>query len=152
MFTVGRVLFVFVHFVFVLTVYTINTVIVPRFFSTSAHFYEILQATLYILLMTSYYRASFSLAGPNSKMKAPEILMCDQLKKQCSKCRAWKPPRAHHCKTCQKCIFRMDHHCEWVNNCVGSHNQKYFMLFLFYTFLISLVTLYLIIIGAIYWG
>eukprot|EP00933_Yihiella_yeosuensis_P033729 TRINITY_DN2737_c0_g1_i2.p1 TRINITY_DN2737_c0_g1~~TRINITY_DN2737_c0_g1_i2.p1 ORF type:complete len:164 (+),score=12.51 TRINITY_DN2737_c0_g1_i2:63-494(+) len=29
----------------------------------------------------------------------------------------------------------MDHHCMWMNNCVGAYNQKHFLLFLVYTVL-----------------
>ena len=51
----------------------------------------------------------------------------------CKKCKLIKPPRAHHCSLCERCILKMDHHCPWVGSCVGFSNHKFFMQFLTYT-------------------
>lgn len=59
----------------------------------------------------------------NNKLKHPLI---------CYKCLSYRPERAHHCKYCNKCVLKMDHHCPWIANCVGFYNQKAFVLFLFY--------------------
>ncbi|CAB9514350.1 Palmitoyltransferase ZDHHC7 [Seminavis robusta] len=63
----------------------------------------------------------------------------------CRRCNAFKPRRAHHCSVCRRCIIKMDHHCPWVNNCVGIGNHKYFLLFVFYTFLSCAYTITMLI-------
>ncbi|KAM4696690.1 palmitoyltransferase ZDHHC15 [Rhinophrynus dorsalis] len=56
----------------------------------------------------------------------------------CDKCQMIKPDRCHHCSVCGMCILKMDHHCPWVNNCIGYSNYKFFILFLAYAMLYCL--------------
>jgi palmitoyltransferase len=64
----------------------------------------------------------------------------------CRRCgpNSFKPPRAHHCSICDRCVVKMDHHCPWVNNCVGLGNHKFFILFISYTFLSCVYSLCLV--------
>jgi len=47
----------------------------------------------------------------------------------CTKCDGPKPPRCHHCRVCRRCVLKMDHHCMFVNNCVGLRNHRNFCFF-----------------------
>lgn len=48
----------------------------------------------------------------------------------CPECLIIKTPRSRHCSVCNKCVERYDHHCPWINNCVGIKNHRDFMIFL----------------------
>eukprot|EP00158_Paraphelidium_tribonemae_P002122 Partr_v1_DN25137_c0_g1_i4_m76565 putative zinc finger len=64
----------------------------------------------------------------------------------CRKCNgAPKPDRSHHCSICGTCVLKQDHHCPWINNCVGFYNQKFFLLFLLYSALLGFYVLFSII-------
>ncbi|CAN0351646.1 unnamed protein product, partial [Discosporangium mesarthrocarpum] len=47
----------------------------------------------------------------------------------CHTCLVKKPLRSKHCAQCGFCVGRMDHHCVWLNNCVGAGNNRAFCLF-----------------------
>ncbi|KAK2859492.1 hypothetical protein Q5P01_004112 [Channa striata] len=59
-------------------------------------------------------------------------------KNWCSVCRVERPPRAGHCRICGVCVLRLDHHCVWINSCVGQANHRSFLLTLVFFLLTSL--------------
>lgn len=65
--------------------------------------------------------------------------------RRCNKCVTYKPPRAHHCRVCRRCVLRMDHHCLWINNCVGYWNYKAFFILVLYATIASIYSSVMII-------
>jgi len=51
-------------------------------------------------------------------------------RRYCTLCNIEQPIRSKHCRSCDKCVARYDHHCPWIGVCVGEKNHQYFYWFL----------------------
>lgn len=79
--------------------------------------------------------------SPNPKSQQPQRGI-----RRCRKCNDnYKPSRAHHDSVTGRCIVKMDHYCPWIGNAVGALNHKFFVLFIFYTFLAAISCLSMLI-------
>lgn len=134
-----------------------------------------------------YFRACFTNPGtiplgwapPDSRSHGTPSFDAPNQQRQrwCRKCKAPKPPRAHHCKSClryatirlvsslllsssavsdiapRRCIPKMDHHCPWTVNCVSYRTFPHFFRFLIYAVAAMCYLEYLLDIRASFlWG
>ncbi|KAI9502269.1 DHHC palmitoyltransferase-domain-containing protein [Coemansia spiralis] len=95
-----------------------------------------------ILLTLATNIASYVLAcatspgivDPSNEDAACRVFPYDNLlyyaDRRCRTCHTRKPARSKHCSVCGRCVQMMDHHCIWLNTCVGLHNVRWFLLFL----------------------
>ncbi|KAL5526287.1 hypothetical protein ACEPAF_8010 [Sanghuangporus sanghuang] len=55
---------------------------------------------------------------------------------RCKRCGLMRPDRSHHCRICNHCVLKYDHHCpvhkSGINQCVGVYNERHFVLFMAY--------------------
>ena len=61
----------------------------------------------------------------------------------CPYCRVKKTNTVKHCHVCKKCISGFDHHCNWIDNCVGENNKKAFIIFVLITLLNLVFNIYI---------
>ncbi|CAO3666583.1 unnamed protein product [Umbelopsis ramanniana] len=94
----------------------------------------------YLVAMAAFYRAVLTDPGFISKnlsreeQRAAVFDLAEEehldIRHFCFTCLIKKPLRSKHCKMCNRCVARFDHHCPWIFNCIGVRNHRPFMIFL----------------------
>eukprot|EP01065_Artemidia_motanka_P040830 TRINITY_DN5193_c1_g1_i1.p1 TRINITY_DN5193_c1_g1~~TRINITY_DN5193_c1_g1_i1.p1 ORF type:complete len:436 (+),score=92.09 TRINITY_DN5193_c1_g1_i1:70-1308(+) len=60
----------------------------------------------------------------------------------CATCCTQQPLRCRHCSICDRCIYTYDHHCWWLNKCIGGGNKRAFLGFLLSQCMLELLAVY----------
>ncbi|KAI9354760.1 DHHC palmitoyltransferase-domain-containing protein [Pilaira anomala] len=107
---------------------------------TQAIVYLVFFNIFFIMFLISYARIVSKKPGHAKdidNLDKPHTILSDN-PEWCDTCQVWKPDRTHHCRVCGTCVLKMDHHCPWVNGCVGVLNYRYYIQFLFYVTILGI--------------
>lgn len=133
--------------------YIVNTVVIYPWmgFTPAGILHSCAFTTIMGLAAISHWRAMTSDPGAVPKNAQPlpshaqALAATNRAMRKCHVSGIFKPMRAHFDREIQRCVVKMDHHCPWVNNCIGIANQKLFILFVAYVAIGSFYALLLVL-------
>ena len=98
----------------------------------------VLQAVLYslLLILTVIYGFLATFIDPTDdtvyqERKARECsepFDTSNYSKVCRVCKTHVKLKSKHCGECDRCVENFDHHCKWLNNCIGEKNYVHFFI------------------------
>ena len=98
----------------------------------------VLQAVLYslLLILTGIFGFFATFLDPTDdtvyqERKARECsepFDTSNYSKVCRVCKTHVKLKSKHCGDCDRCVENFDHHCKWLNNCVGEKNYVHFFI------------------------
>lgn len=106
----------------------------PNLFLSEYHIY--IGSALWVLAIMLFFMSCIERPGTVTKSNLRDVIQkfpYDNFLYRSSECRTCKferPARSKHCSVCDCCVLKQDHHCIWINQCVGYYNYKYFLGFL----------------------
>ena len=72
-----------------------------------------------------------------------ELLKYYEASQLCPECKVIRTSRSRHCSVCHRCVERFDHHCPWINNCVGVKNHRVFLCFIIFQLILLAFSLFI---------
>jgi len=93
--------------------------------------------TIIFLIMTTMSDPGFIREGVDF-LRLVEEFDATQL---CPECQILRTIRSRHCGVCHQCVERFDHHCPWINNCIGVNNHNFFLCYIFTQYALLIHTL-----------
>jgi palmitoyltransferase len=113
------------------------TVIQLYYITNSIPYWAAIKSDIVFILSFTFFFLSW-LKDPGYLKKDSKIDFNTVLEKfdpntLCPECEVIRTERSRHCNICNRCVERFDHHCPWINNCVGVRNHAFFFLYIAFT-------------------
>ncbi len=115
------------------------------FLAPKIHYTFLYLSAFFIMLAAPAFFIAAALDPGYLKKKYDYVQLVDQmllmdcdLINLCTYCELIKSETSFHCQMCGKCTELFDHHCPFLNNCLGMRNYKYFLVFVFSYFMFLL--------------
>lgn len=99
--------------VWVLMLYSCITVTLLTVTEGIPAFLGMIYTVLCFLALASHAKTSLTDPGsvPLQAIPSERQRLTKETHSMCGQCQTFKPPHSHHCRICNRCISRMDHHC-----------------------------------------
>ena len=149
--------FIFIAIYFIIVYIIFITFIFPFFYSQKYYFIYILiilsiTSSLLIGLISqvlcfitepgiiprnypSFKIKDFSNKVIYSKISKKPII---RIQRNCAICSIRRPKKCQHCFFCDNCVEEFDHHDQYISNCIGKRNKKYYLFYIFFYFIFLL--------------
>mmetsp|Transcript_78884 Transcript_78884/g.109302 ORF Transcript_78884/g.109302 Transcript_78884/m.109302 type:complete len:155 (+) Transcript_78884:532-996(+) len=89
--------------------------------------------SLFVLSQFFMFKAACKHPGtPKGTSKLPFLDLVENFDPNllCPTCEVVINSDLRHCYICNECVSRFDHHCQWLDTCIGSQNHGYFIFFI----------------------
>jgi palmitoyltransferase len=116
-----------------LVIYVLNMITILPTLEPHNLYYQLFSTISTIVVLIGFTWASFKDPGvlkPSKDYTFLELLRDINPADLCPECKVIRSARSRHCAICNHCVERFDHHCPWINNCVGIKNHNAFLFFL----------------------
>jgi len=125
----SKLLFVFFHILFALRYLLVFFFVLPGLSE------EFLFTSCFLMAVNSLLYLWVSNKNPGYVESVPDhdllyLYSIYNMESVCPSCETKRHSSTRHCQHCGKCVKKFDHHCPWINNCVGAGNHRLFTVFI----------------------
>lgn len=111
----------------------------------------VVSLTLFALTVTLFFISAIKDPGIHRREGKKLLYLIESVDfdRICPVCEIVRSPLTRHCVICNKCVERYDHHCPWIDSCVGVRNHNYFFALLITVFTDFIISICLSIMASI---